>query len=75
MTAITPAAPAHPAALPPHAVRAVFVRGVAVGAAAGVVCGVALAVALTRPVEGAMRLVRSRVLGGELREPQFELLN
>lgn len=72
MSAITPAATGTPTA---PAMRAVFVRGVACGAAAGVVCGVALAVALTRPVEGAMRLVRSRVLGGELREPQFELLN
>lgn len=70
MSAALPAAE-----VPAPVVRAIFVRGAVVGAAAGIVCGAALAVALTRPVAGMLELVRGRVLGGELHEPQFELLN
>lgn len=65
--------PAHLASTP--AARAIFMRGVLYGVTAGVVFGAALTVALIRPITGMMELVRSRVLGGELREPQFELLN
>ncbi len=58
----------------PPAARALFARGVTVGFALGVVFGAALALALTRPVEGIVRVVRGHLVG-ETREPRFELLN
>ena len=70
MSAMLPAT----AALDVPAARAVFARGVTVGFVLGVALGAALALALTRPVEGIVRVMRDH-LGSDAREPQFELLN